>query len=329
MYRAGQSINSLLLQILERYTSPSQTFYMKLTPKELREKELIKKYNKHYLGENLADYHLLADTLLYLHDAIVERQVPIEYWQKESQTLLYKFAFHGLTLHQILGGYKLSSLYYKDKMSDNKIFIDMSSAKAILRAQFEAFLMYHHIYVNPIEDDMKELRYNAWIYSSLLQRQKFPANTDFAKKQKDKDLTGINKLKEKICKLKSFQNLTRNQQDSLLNKGSGKLFSHWATILKETGFSENTPFYTVYTLLCMHAHSEGLGIIQLSNQPHHPDNVIHDAKLDLHNSKALICLMINSIIDLHEVVKERYQNLPDQIKYDVEIYSMWTKGTKA
>lgn len=302
---------------------------MKLTPKELREKEIIKKYNKHSLNENLADYHPLVDTLLYLHDAIIERQVPIKYWQKEAQTLFYKFAFHGLTIHQILGGYKLSSIYRKDLGKDNKIFIDMSSAKAILRAQFEAFLMYHHIYLNPIEEDIKELRYNAWIYSSLLQRQKFPANTDFAKKQKEKDLTGINKMKEKISKLKSFQNLTINQQDSLLNKGSGKLFNHWEAILKETGFSKGSSFHTVYTSLSMHAHSEGLGIIQLSNQPHHPDNVIYDAKLDLHNSKVLICLMIKSIVDLHEVVKEKYQALPDQIKYDVEIYSKMGKGIKS
>lgn len=301
---------------------------MELTAKNLRAIELLNKYNRHNLTENLDDYHLLVDTLIYLHEAIAEEQVQIKYWQKDSETLFYKFAFHGLTLHQILVGLKLSSVYYKEEMNGKSI-IDISSAKAVLRAQFEAFLMYHYIYVNPSDDDLKELRYNAWIYSSLMQRQDFPSETEFGKQQKAKDLIELNKMKETISKLESFQNLSPKQQQSLLNTGSGKLFSHWATILKETGFSETNPFYTIYTLLSVYTHSEGLSIIQLSHQPDSNKNAISQANLDLHHSKLLVCLMINSIMELHEVVKKKYQTLPDTIKYDIEIYSMMAKKFKA
>ncbi|HSZ86428.1 MAG TPA: hypothetical protein VK787_10375 [Puia sp.] len=300
---------------------------MQLTQKDLRAIELVKKYNRHDLVESLADYHLLVDTLLYLHEAIAEERVQINYWQKDSETLFYKFAFHGLTLHQIFNGLKLSSVYYKVEM-DNKSSIDISSARAILRAQFEAFLMYHHIYVNPVDDDLKELRHNAWIYSSLLQRQKFPSKTEFGKQQKAKDKIKLNKMKETISKLKSFQNLSARQQQSLLDTGSGKLFSHWATILKETGFSENTPFYTIYTLLSAYSHSEGLSIIQLSYQPDSHKNVINQVSLDLYQAKLLICLMINSIMKLHGVVKKKHATLPDQLKYDIEIYSMMAMRDK-
>lgn len=294
---------------------------MELTPKDFRTIELLKKNNRHDLVENLAEYHLLVDTLLYLHEAIAEEQVQIKYWQKDSETLFYKFAFHGLTLHQIFNGLNLSSVYYKVEMN-GKSSIDISSAKAILRAQFEAFLMYHYIYVNPIDDDLKELRYNAWIYSSLLQRQEFPSKTEFGKQQKAKDKIELNKMKETISKLKSFQNLSAKQQQSLLDTGSGKLFSHWAKILKETGFSETNPFYTIYTLLSVYAHSEGLSIIQLRYQPDSHKNTISQANVDLHNSKLLVCLMINSIMKLHEVIKKKYDTLPGQLQYDIEIYSM-------
>ena len=294
---------------------------MELTPKDFRAIELQQKYNRHDLVENLADYHLLIDTLLYLHEAIVEEQVLIKYWQKDSETLFYKFAFHGLTLHQIFNGLKLSSVYYKVEM-EGKSSIDLASARAIFRTQFEAFLMYNYIYVNPVDDDLKELRYNAWIYSSLLQRQEFPSKTEFAKQQKAKDKIKLNKMKETISKLKSFQNLSAKQQQSLLDTGSGKLFSHWATILKETGFSESTPFYTIYKLLCIYTHSEGLSIIQLSSQPDRHKNVISQANLDLYNAKLLVCLMINSIMKLHEVVKKRFNTLPEQVQYDIELYSM-------
>ena len=73
------------------------------------------------MAENLNDYHLLVDTLIYLHEAIAEEAVQIKYWQKDSETLFYKFAFHGLTLHQILTGLKLNSVYYKEQMNGTSI----------------------------------------------------------------------------------------------------------------------------------------------------------------------------------------------------------------
>ena len=300
---------------------------MEPTPKDLRAIELRRKYNRHDLVENLADYHLLVDTLIYLHEAIAEERVQIKYWQKDSETLFCKFVFHGLTVHQIFNGLRLSSVYYKVEMNGKSI-IDISSARAILRTQFEAFLMYNYIYVNPVDDDLKELRYNAWIYSSLLQRQEFPSKTEFGKQQKAKDKIELNKMQETISKLKSFQNLSAKQQQSLLDTGSGKLFSHWAAILKETGFSESTPFYTIYTLLSVYAHSEGLSIIQLRYQPDSHKNVISQANLDLHSAKLLVCLMINSIMKLHEVVMKKYDTLPDQVKYDIELYSMMAISDK-
>ena len=189
--------------------------------------------------------------------------------------------------------------------------------------------MYHHIYINPVDDDLKELRYNAWIYSSLLQRQEFPSKTEFAKKQKAKDKIELNKMKETISKLKSFQKLSVKQQQSLLDKGNGKLFSHWTTILKETGFSDGNPFYTIYAILSMYAHSEGLSIVQLSYQPDLYKIVMNQANIDLHNSKLLVCLMINSLMQLHEVVKRKYDTLPEQLKYDIEIYNLMAKKEKA
>jgi hypothetical protein len=297
---------------------------MEMTPKDFRAIELLKKYKRYNLAENLAEYHLLVDTLLYLHEAIAEKQVQIKYWQKYSETLFYKFAFHSFTLHEILSGLKISSVYFKEE-TDGKVLIDISSAKTIFRAQFEAFLMYHYIYVNPIDDKLKELRYNAWIYSSLMQRQEFPAETEFGKQQKEKGLDEINRMKVLISNLSSFKHLTPKQQHSLLKSGSGKLFSHWATILKETGFSEKNHFYTIYTILSMYSHSEGLSIIQLSHQPDRNKNVTAQANLDLHHSKLLICLMIKSIMSQYSAVKKKFESLSDQLKYDIDIYSKMAK----
>lgn len=295
---------------------------MTLTQKELRAMKLASQYFRYDLSENLIEYRFLVETLIYLHEIIAEKKGQIKPWQKDSEILLYKFGYHGLTLHQILSGLEIKSTY-SNKLEGN--VIDISSAKAILRTQFEAFLMYHYIYVNPIDDDLKELRYNAWIYSSLIQRQSFTANTEFAKKQKENDLIEINKMKVVISHLSAFQDLSSKQQQSLLNKGSGKLFSHWATILKETGFSEQHFFFTNYTLLSIYSHSEGLSIIQLSDKPESDVDETKGACLDLYHSKLLVCLMINSITGLYPIVKKRFDSLPEQLKFDIEYYCRLAK----
>lgn len=300
---------------------------MKLTAKDLRAIELWNQYNKYDLGRNLQEYHFLIDTLIYLHEAVAETAYPIKYWQKLSETLLYKFSFHGLTLHSILSGLKLHSQYFNEHISGKSI-IDIASAKVVLRAQLEAFLMYHFIYVNPSDDDLKELRYNAWIYSSLLQRQGFPAETEHAKIQKEKDRVELEKMKEIISNLKSFKSLSPKQQQSLLSAGSGKLFSHWSSILKETGFSEKNPFFMIYTFLSIYSHSEGLSTIQLGYDEKAAENTQSQANLDLHHSKLLVCVMISSLIKLFTVVQNRFEELPDQIRYDIEIYTMMAMREK-
>jgi len=298
---------------------------MDLTAKDLRKIELFKNYERHNLSENLREYHFWLDALIYLHETLSEQKVEIRYWQKPSETLLKKFWFHGLSLHSILSGIRLQSVYYKEELNGKSI-IDVGSAKVVLRAQLEAFLMYHHIYINPGNDDVKELRFNAWIYSSLLQRQNFPAKTEYGKKQKMKGSVELEKMRSFIAGLKSFKELSTKQQQSLLDAGSGKLFNHWTTILKETGFSEQNPFYTIYAILCIYAHSEGLSIIQMEYHPDGIENIVRQANIDLHNSKLLICLMINSIIRIYPEAKFKYDSLPVNTKYDLEIYCSMALG---
>jgi hypothetical protein len=297
---------------------------MNLTAKDLRAIELFQKYEQGSLLANLEEYHSFIDTLIFLHEAISEEKVQVKYWQKLSETLLHKFSFHGLTIHNILSGLELHSNYYKE-MSGKKI-TDIASAKVVLRSQIEAFLMYHYIYVNPDSDDLKELRYNAWIYSGLLQRQEFPAETEYGKQQKEKDSLEIEKMRSAIINLKSFKELTSKQQQSLLSSGSGKLFNHWSNIIKET-FTENSRFHLIYNHLSMYSHSEGISIIQLEYQPNLDKNMINQANLDLHHSKLLVCLMITSIMNLFKVARDRFEKLPDNIRYDIELYNEIAKAT--
>ena len=300
---------------------------MQFTPRDLRAIELAKRNERDDLEENLKEYHTFIDTLICLHETLAENKTPVKHWEKYSEPLLLKFCFHGLTLHNILSGLTLKSQYYDKEISGKKI-IDIASAKVIFRSQIEAFLMFHHIYVNPKDEDEKELRYYAWIYSSLLQRQSFPITTNFAKEQKLKDKEQLKLIEANIRGLQSFKKLTEKQQKSLFETGSGKLFYHWAKILKETGYAEDHTFNILYTFLSIYSHSEGLSVIQLNDKNLSFHKKHPDANLDVYHSKLFVVLMIMAIRKLYEPVETKFSTLPMDLQHDIELYWQIAKSLK-
>lgn len=275
----------------------------------------------------LDEYHQLIDTLLYLNEGLREAKTELKYWQQYSETLLQKICFHALTIHQILNGLILKSKYYPKELN-GKIIVDRASAIVLLRSKLEAYLMYRHIYVNPKTDDERELRYNAWIYASLFQRQSFPSKTEYAQTQREKDKNELEAIKSRIQTFKSFKSLNKKQQIALLNAGSHKLFNHWATILKESGYEANHAFSTNYAYWSAYAHSEGISAIQLHGSPLLFDNHNRAIISDIQTSKLIISIMIVLLKDAFVAAEIKYNILPDHLKYDIEFYVSLSERTK-
>lgn len=297
-----------------------------LTPKEKRARELMVKLQSDDLPTRLKDYHHFLDTLLYLNEALVDDKVQIQSWQKFSGTLLTKFAFHGFTLHHIWSGLTLSSSYYEQEVAGVS-YTDVPSAKAVLRSALETFLMYHYIYVNPPEDDTKELRYYSWIYTGLLHRQQFPSRSAFAQRQREKDIQEIERLKDIILNLPAYKHLNPNRQAALIKHGSAKLFSHWSAIITETGFVKNNTFILLYTMLSVYAHSEGLSAMQLNSSSADPSFVLLNSTTDCLHAIELVCMMITSLITMWPASRARFEKLPEQLQWDVEILTRLGRAT--
>jgi len=287
---------------------------------ENRALEIFAQYQRENLNEQLEEYYKLIETLIYLNEILRETNFRIQYWEKYSETLLFKLAMHGMTVYDILSGHVMKSRYYPEFDKGIKI-IDSASAKVVLRSQLETFLMYNYIYVNPQNEDLKELRYHAWIYSGLLNRQQFPAETEFGKTQKQKDQKELEKIKKRIRELNSYQQLSDKQKTALFNTGSGKLFSHWGSILKETGFDEKHVFSIIYNHWSIYSHAEGISAVQLSGTAFNYSKQNKDCLLDLQVSKFMICLMIKTIVTRYNVIKERYESLPESLKFDISFYT--------
>jgi hypothetical protein len=284
-------------------------------------KEVSEAHQFNDLNNCLSTYIDFIDVLIFLNEILAEKGNKVKDWEKYFETLTLKFAFHGISLHKILSGVKFSSKFYKNIQGKSINILDNSSAKSILRAQFETFLMMRHIYVNPSDEDSKELRYCAWIYTALLKRQDIPANDINSKSQKEKDLISIEDFQKRIKSLNSFKKLSQKQQESLLKMGNGKLFNHWARIIEETGFPKDSAFNALYEYLSIYSHSEGLSVIQLNTIKFMPNNEhsIYQACMDLYFSKILTCVFIKDIVNKFPTLNETFQNLPDKVKLQVEI----------
>lgn len=269
------------------------------------------------LRNQLSDYHIFLDTLVYLNESLRIGKEPIKYWQKYSESLLLKITFHGFTIHRIYSGIILKSSYYPKELN-NKVIVDHASARTVLRSQLESYLMFIHIYLNPKSEEEKELRYLSWILAGLYQRQKFPSKTSFAKNKIALEKTEIEEIKYKIENMNSFRDLTDKQKKELLTNGSTKFFSHWIKIFKESGYDENHILYISYKYWSAYSHSEGISAIQLHDLNLKYDDKDIGAISDIVISKLLICNMIILVKNLYKTARDSYMSLPINLRSKIE-----------
>lgn len=293
---------------------------------ELSEKSLWAiEFANNFEAKNIKEVQKLLyedlDLLMYLHEVLAEKKVEIEVNEILSEELIMKFYLHGLTICKIGETYEFKSERFNH--SNISGLIDISSLLAVVRAQLETLLMYQHLYINDSDKDEQKLRYFAWIYTTLLQRREMPANDEETKAQKQKNAKEIEVLKEKIQDLVSFKRLSNNQQNSLLENGSAKLFKHWNKIFEESGFSEESIFTKLYYILSAYSHSEGLSVIQMKKAKYfiNNENNLEMTFFQTFSSLMMTSIMITNIIGKHEFIAKRFEDINEKIKYRINLYA--------
>jgi hypothetical protein len=296
---------------------------MALTVADLQMFRIYKMYQAKDLPSSLGEYHALVDALTYLNETLADQKIEFPHWWTYSDTIVIKFILHSHTIYTIASGNNIQSKYIEE-LSRTKI-IDISSLKIILRAQLEAFLMYHHIYVNPSLDEEKEFRFNAWMYTSLIERQQFPSDSEIARTQLKKDAIELQKLEQQLKASTYFDTLSPNQQNTFLRKGSARMYKSWKAILEESGFSNEHLLTTFYSIMSNYAHSEALSILQIKQSSLSYNESSTQANFSIFTSKQLVCLMISKLISSHKVVEERFLTLPEELRGIITGYAMIAK----
>ena len=185
------------------------------------------------------EYIKLLDGFISICEANKGLPINNENWILDAEGLAIKFCAHATSALYLYRGTKIPEMRI-----GNISFFDYASLNIICRAAFETFLIFHHLFIQPDSEEEKELRYDSWVLSGLIERQGFPIKSPYGKKQIESEKLIVNSLKDKLRKNKRFIALKSKQQRSITEKGNWK-FKSWAEIALDAGLDKAhaTSFY--------------------------------------------------------------------------------------
>jgi hypothetical protein len=172
-------------------------------------------------------------------------------------------------------------------------FFDAASINVLARAAVEAFLTFHYIFAASISQEERDSRFYSWQLGGLKERQKSLPRVQIteqevknilgndqrglkesrkflpkvqileqeAKKRLANDQKCIERYEQILKNNKVFLNLTRKQQNRIL-EGNWRTLS-WRKIALDAKLSESHAEH-FYGYLCGYAHSSSLSTLQLS-----------------------------------------------------------------
>ena len=227
--------------------------------KNIRLIEILEDYFNQDLRKNLEEYKEILDVLMVLQQSVVDAKGKYPKWKVLSDTLITKIILHANTISELLLGTKIKS----NLLNKEATLIDIPSIYILLRALLETTLIFNFIYLQPLTDDEKEFRVNNWIYESLLNMKKFPAETKEAKIARENNLKETKILKEKIQDSIYFKRLTEKQGKRILKDGNTRLFNTWDELIIHANLK--SPLINgIYNFTSNYAHSGAQRIINLN-----------------------------------------------------------------
>lgn len=171
----------------------------------------------------------------------------------DAEGLLQKFVYHVSSAFY---------LYRKTFIPDIKAdFVDPASVNVLGRTALETLYIFHYVFNSPFSESDKDFRYFSWVYSGLVERQKFTARSPKGKKKLEDERKIIQSLREKIENNPFFKQLLPKQQRNLLEKGKWRPRS-WTEIGRSLGL-DNSHANEFYSYLCGYAHAGNISVLQV------------------------------------------------------------------
>lgn len=182
----------------------------------------------------------------------------------DAENLANKFFAHAASVLHLSRGTRVE---LSISPSGQLEFLDPASVDVLARAAFEAFLVFHYIFIAPDAPKEKKYRYWAWKIAGLTERQKLPVSTEEHRQKLAEDKKNIYKLHSKLRSNAVFQQLTGKQQNQVLEEGKWRLLPgykkqmSWRQIATNAGLAKILSS-DMYRHLSGYAHSGSISVMQ-------------------------------------------------------------------
>lgn len=232
----------------------------------------------------------------------------------DAEGLALKFYGHALSALYLWRGVNIL-----DSAIPIQNFPDPSSLDVLVRAAFEAYLVFYYVFLNPDSEEELDFRFYSWEIAGLSGRQNYLATTEENIKKLQDESDHIKKLMKKLEANPFYDEKSEKEKaayNKMLQRGNWRS-KGWAEIARDAGFSElNSKI--IYSFLCEHAHSGNISVTQVRQSP---DFSIRRSLMGASIGHLIICTanMIKHYCDYFDKSREYYQE-----KYpEPNIVDMW------
>ena len=173
----------------------------------------------------------------------------------DSEPLAAKVVYHASSILYLFRGTRL------DDIPETSIdFVDHASMSVVARALLESVWAFHSVFVDPKTEDEFTFRFSGWMLAGLVERQEFPALTDFGREQLEKDKQAIAYHRKELQATKAFARLSVRQRPKALN---GQLWRPQSLRATATAFLGGRFSASLYSWLSGYQHGDALSVIQM------------------------------------------------------------------
>lgn len=209
--------------------------------------------------------HALADI------ARVALQPPSDERTRSAAALLVKFYAHTSSAFHLSQGTAVPT--------NTQPRLDMDSVFVLSRAAFEAFLRFHHIFVEPRTPEARECMYLGWQLASYRGRQRYPASLPTSKQAKAEEQLLIEQIEKKLSSNTYYQSLDKGERSRLRSRGQTKT---WGDIALSAGLADIHADHW-YRYLCGPAHAAWIDVARFaaSNEAQMADSMCRALEVDM------------------------------------------------
>jgi len=233
----------------------------------------------------------------------------------DSELLTQKIVFHTCSILYLSRGTRL------DDIPETSIsFVDHASIQVVARALLESVWAFHHIFAEPKTEDELAFRYCCWMLAGFVQREQFPAMTDWGREQLARDKQATSHYREELQRTELFEGLNPRDKRRALN---GKLWRPQSLRATAEAFLGRSFGPAIYAWLSSYQHADALSAVQIRAVDSH-ERQQHMAESSLLLVGVSLSQMIKAYLRLWpqlELVTNRYP----KIQSLVEMYCRFTE----